>query len=679
MVAVKRTLAAILILFALTVPVRATDWYFSDCGWRPDNPAIPASWAYSFVGSPADPRCHNCTATDCGICDEGVLFGTEGQVPGKPYCLDAAHFGVKQSFEYILGGGDFNASPGDTIHLCAGRCDGQGSATYFLEMRHTNVGSESCPIATGCSAFEYTFDGGGLTIEPYCTSAGACDTVALNGDTNANNVYDPGCEATHLVNSASCSGGVLVGHGGYIWLGDPTGSGTKHIILEKSLTALVYEQQIPPGASNVYDSLELRYQGNADSGAGAGYGSMFRCTGSDCDNLGSLDGVGSTVGLNSAGCGTQTDSGAFIVTRERGTFTARNGKYHHLCFAALRNNNNCNGTQTTGCTDGAEGIIFTDNEIWNAVATMNSHQFRNATIARNYAHDTFYGIGVEEQVVDSTIEDNRVACLGQYDVNIQGAESVKCAVGIEVNDGDNPPSDGCADSGGASGVCTTKNITVQRNRVWQDLTGHMVTGITFSAHNTSSDLGTSKVENNMIYGIAPSQDCVAGDSHTSLSILSTDPVSVRNNTVLRSKCPVNLAGASHTFSGNAVEVGTNAELYVAASALSSTITNNNLYDSAGTIATINAANYTCAQIPTIQTGNVCGPDTFVSALDPHLDPLSGTCTSLDAAATGAAMDFDKQLRPFGTGATPYDIGADEWFPNNFTLPIPAIDAPPPGG
>ena len=656
---VKATL--LLALCCLPTTALAADYYFSDCdaGYISGGPGEGCGLSLAnSTGSACDHDLGHVGQCGCAKSNWDVPdnLGQPGTWP-NPWCLAPEPSGLRDSFEEMMDGGTGTALTtdlvaGDRILLCAGFCDGTSTAVFHLQSHDAYQNSESCGSPTARSVFDYQANGP-IAIEPYCIGS-SCETVVLDGDADADNTYDSG-EATHLVNTGSCVAGVFSGKGDYIWDGDPPNTGTAHIIVQKAVTALVYDQGLPSGKTNLYKGLELRYQGDT----------LFPCTGDDCDNVAN-DGVGVTPGAGSVGC-VQFDSGAFVVTRELGTVTMTKGRYHHLCFAALRSNNNCNGTQASGCTDGVTALNFTDNEIWNAGAVTNSHQARNALFARNYAHDTQWGIGFEEQYVDSRIEDNRVACLGEYDVNSTGGEVGKCTVGIEVTDGDNPPSDGCADVGGNEGVCTTTNVIVQRNKVYQAGNGKFTTGIKFVAHNSSGTLGTSAVVNNMVWNVQKSSSCTSGDAETSLAVLSVDPVLVESNTVYGSKCPVTLGGAAHTFIDNLVTSGVNSEFLVTASAASSDITYNVLYDTSGTIATVNGAAYSCATVPTIQNNNRCSACAFAAlptgpasnwdlSAVLHLSPSDAVCRN--TGTSGPTDDIDRQDRT-GVTAGVTDVGADE--------------------
>ena len=55
----------------------------------------------------------------------------------NPYCLDPTGSGNKTSFRYLMDGSAPDVVAGDTIYLCAGACDGTGSATYNLGVAGT--------------------------------------------------------------------------------------------------------------------------------------------------------------------------------------------------------------------------------------------------------------------------------------------------------------------------------------------------------------------------------------------------------------------------------------------------------------------------------------------------------------------------------------------------------------
>jgi hypothetical protein len=508
-----------------------------------------------------------------------------------------------------------------------------------------------------------------ITITPYCVGA-SCETVILSGDSNNNNVWDPGVDADRFVSNIDCDGSnYLGGHNYYKWLGDPDHDGKPNLIMEKADFYMFGLQQDAKGW--VVDGLELRYMSGRFFG-GANPGS---------------DGAGQMGCTNDEG----ERGTAFNVARNTGDMIMTHNVIHHGCFAALRPINNCAG-QNQSCTSGQNSMVFSDNTIYNMGAIINGHQGRNWIIQRNKAWDVFDGIDVEEQVVGAQIDDNDLSCRGQYMVNLNGT-SWKCRAAIVVSDGDNPPSDGCADTGGAEGICIAKDIRIRRNKVW-GMTysgeaaplgkGYLLGGIAFFAHNTNGDLGNTVIENNMIWHVQQADDCSTGNfagnspndtRESGLAVYSPDTVIVQNNTLYDTACwGIMVGGGNHIVRNNLVVQSIRhadgsdlPELVLMSNATGSTVQNNNLSPGSGSGAVARVCDtndlcttsYTCSQIAGgIGTGNKCVATTFTKvsgARDKwNLHLVSGDTANLNGGVPAVTDDIDKQAR---SGAP--DIGADE--------------------
>lgn len=715
MVTVKKIL--ILLIALVSSPCLAASYYFSDCSWTVSDTWTPTSdlcdviLAGNFTSPPATcgRTCYGTfpTIICLDMCETSTLptcspaEPTPGTSSTNPWCIQPEPLGKRDAFEQIM---DYGAgatittevTAGDTIYLCAGICDGLGEATWNLQTHLSNVTEQGCPavggdpsggIYPGRSVFDYAAHGP-ITIQPYCNSDGQCETVTISGDSDGDNVYDNVTtgDAKYMINTASCSGsgnGTRTSYGDYTWDGDPDGDSIPNLIVQDSDGYIFYDQGLPTGKTNTYTGMELRYQG----------GEFFQCTGNDCDNIVD-DGVGGAV-INCV----ERDSALVAATRVIGTVNITNNKMHHACYAGVRTNNNCltagnapyTATQNEGCTSGITALNVTGNTSWNVTTFYNSHQIRNVTIDGNTITDSKYGIGIEEQTRNMTVTDNIIGCTGQYDTNT-GANNAwgKCTYGIEVSDGDAPPCDGCGDGGLApgscsnglasqNGYCMSNDITIARNKVFQSGTGLLVTGIDWKGHGSDAGsyptLGTSKIENNMIWNVRG--PCTGDASHyyeAPLATTSVDSLTLQNNTVYNGKCQNNLSGASHTFIDNILNNDDGLELFVSASAAGSTIQYNNLYDNTGTIATINGVSYTCGGIDGAGTGNICRDDTFrdVTPATPaswDLRFLIGTSPSINSGSGGATDDLEGNTRSDGSP----DIGADEWFFTGFAIP----DPPPP--
>jgi hypothetical protein len=353
-------------------------------------------------------------------------------------------------------------------------------------------------------------------------------------------------------------------------------------------------------------------------------------------------------------------------------------------------------------------MLIEKNEVYNTDAFLNGHQGRNWVIRGNYIHDTYWGIGVEEHVANVVIEDNLIACLGDYNTNINGT-AAKCTAAITVNDGDNPPSDGCADDctgySGCLGRCTARDIVIRRNRMFGLSYGGepgmgrgvLIGGIAFFAHNSAGDLGNTRVENNMIWNVQQGDDCnlsnfygnAPNDTRESgIGIYTSDPVTVQNNTVYDSACWGLMIGGGgrHVVRGNLfvearrkLDGADFPELMIVSNSSSSDIQYNNMYTSSVSAPVVRycdtnnvcSTSYNCSQVSTFGIGNKCSATLFANVSDAdrrrwdlHLGV--GDLVNLDAGGgSGSPEDIDRQAR-----AAPFDIGADEKGSQDSQAPAP---------
>ena len=519
----------------------------------------------------------------------------------NPYCLDPTGSGNKTSFRYLMDGSAPDVVAGDTIYLCAGACDGTGSATYNLGVAGT---------ATNGWTFVFAPVVSGTASAPITISGYAGETVVLSGDTNGNGIPEAS-EPDTMITNVTSSG---TNRQWYVW---------KNFTVEKLQEAVFYINNNP--ANWTFDNIEVRY-------------------------FDAQIWNGGTVFAN--GCNDQGGGYVFKVADLQGPLTIKNSRFHHICGFVNR--------ITVNPSSGS--ILFENNEYYNVSIVDNEFQSRNITWRGNYLHDFYDGISLEDDMQNVVIEDNVVACPGDYKVGADG----RCGTGITVNDGNNTQAT----------MGKTKNVTIRRNRVYGNIdgqygsstSGYFLCAVTITATNNTEPINIL-IENNFIWHhLSWSQDpvCAAGIGVKT----NRSEVTIQNNTVYDTSNGIyldaTLPGIAYTVRNNLVvksgKGGTNnAEVTVAANASGTTLKNNNLHHGGqgDPVLSVNGTNYTCAQVPGVQTGNKCQSTTFtritgiVKDWDLHLPMIDAV--NRNAGTTGPTDDIDKVPR----GSPPIDIGADE--------------------
>jgi hypothetical protein len=521
----------------------------------------------------------------------------------NPFCLDPGGTGNPTSFAYLMDGAAPDVAAGDTINLCAGACDGSGTGTYHLGVTGT----------TTMNSLTYVFAPvvSGTQTSPITIQAFPGETVILSGDTNGDGIpqlNEPDVLITDVTNAGQ-------NRAWYVW---------KNLIFEKSRTHFFYLNANP--ANWTFDNIEARYLG----------ANMW--------NGGNLSDIG---------CGNdQLANYVFKVADLAGNLTIRNSRIHHICGAAHRHTVN----QSTSAF-----ILAENNEYYNVESVTNNFQGRNETWRGNYVHDFFDGITIEDDMKSIVIEDNILACYGDYKIYSDG----RCGRAIHVSDGDNGP----ASAG------KTKDVIIRRNRVYGKVigqyggtaVGYFMCAIRMTATNNTEPINVT-IENNMVWHHQTWESDPICDGGIGVNT-NRNEVTVQNNTVYDAVYGIAadavIAGISYTIRNNllirANQNGKNTvEMWIGPNASGSVLRNNNLNsDGMGDpVMTIGTTNYNCSQVAAYQSGNKCATTTFVRVSgevrnwDLHLVPTDAV--NRDAGTTGAADDIDKQPR---TGIV--DIGADE--------------------
>lgn len=265
----------------------------------------------------------------------------------------------RESFEYLMDGIAPDVGPGDTVYLCAGRCDGKGIATYHLDATGTNRAGDA-----------YVFDPhvSGRPSAPITICAYHGETVILSGDSNANGVNDSTDVGTLLTNDTEAGRG----KGWYVW---------KNLIFERSKTVMM---NLRGGPDNwTFDHIEIRFTGR----------------------------LWKAVDLYDArGSRGSHPHYAMEVAGATGRFTVKNSRFHHIDGFAHRNVVNPN----------LDLALFENNEYYNLCSVNNDFIGKNFTWRNNYAHDVECGWSIEEDMQNVVIEDNTFACLGEYKVTSDG-------------------------------------------------------------------------------------------------------------------------------------------------------------------------------------------------------------------------------------------------------------------
>ena len=521
----------------------------------------------------------------------------------NPYCLDPAGTGNQTSFEYLMDGAPPDAAAGDTINLCAGACDGTGTGTYYLGVSGT----------TSSNSLTYVFAPvvSGTQSSPITIQAFPGETVILSGDTNGDGIpeaNEPDVLITDVTNAGQ-------NRAWYVW---------KNLIFEKSRTHFFYLNANP--ANWTFDNIEARYLG----------ANMW--------NGGNLADIG---------CGNDILANyVFKVADLAGNLTIRNSRIHHICGAAHRHTVN----QSTSAV-----ILAENNEYYNVESVTNNFMGRNETWRGNYVHDFYDGITIEDDMKSIVIEDNVVACYGDYKVSADG----RCARAIHVSDGDNGP----ASAG------KTKDVIIRRNKVYGRIVGqyggtsvgYFMCAIRLTATNNTEPINVT-IENNMVWHHQTWESdpiCMGGIGVNT----NRSEVTVQNNTVYDAvygiAADATVSGVAYTIRDNlAIRANQNGrnmvELWIGPNAAGSVVRNNNLNsDGQGDpVMTIGTTNYNCSQVSGYQSGNKCGATTFVrvtgAVKDWDLHLVATDTVNKDAGTTGAADDIDKTTR-----TPPIDIGADE--------------------
>lgn len=659
----KRLLSLLGLLVFASVPALASDFFFSNCddgyisgpdyGNGDTTRALSKNAACDILGADG---IHAINACDCDK-DQGDCVITFSRGTARnPYCLQPGN-GVQpgdipfDSFaQFADTTSSFAASPGDNLIVCAGRCDGLGSAYYRVDPMSGGV--FLAPMMNGTA-------GNPITIKPYCAGA-QCETIIITGDTNGNGKHDTGEPSQFLKDSNE-----KVAY----WTldGDPLATGTQHIIFEKGNGDLfdLSNQASPASHDVIFNGLEIR------------------------NNVPLIWG---NQNVNSA-C-PASDAGAYVFHLDymgAGPVKITNSKIHHVCRVIVRANHNALA---------GNDFLFDSNEVYNAGAVDDNNNFTEftssatQTFSNNYIHDAG-GIYAGNNLQHVAIKNNTIACLGQYIVT----DFIGCIAAIDVFDGDSPR---------CTSGCAIDDITISGNRVFgasNDLadfgmnTGIMVQGTYGYLGATAYPTGIF-IEDNLVWWVHPHFTGLSWTSYDNVGRggivvwTPTSGVMVRNNTVYASTYPILIHGAGGTptdyildnliYQSDRPDGSHNPELFIDNAVLTNSLVKNNNINygtkSGNVIDLGNGTTYSCAQVTSTFNGltadianNICQPAAFL--VDKTTAPLafttwnlhlSGYQASIDAGASCSTLDIDGQPRTYGQAC---DIGADEWVAGQAPHPV----------
>lgn len=714
-----RYLASLTLALVLTMaPALAGSFYFSNCDDHytgPDYGNGDTTWSQSknaACGIPGNDGVHPINSCDCANtvsqCQISFAKGTHQ----NPYCLQPGN-GVLPGdipFDSFAQFSDptssFALSAGDTIYLCAGRCDGQGAATYYVQP--SSGGNFLVPQLEGGN-------GSPITVRVYC--AGTCDKVTLVGDTNADGQFQSGEVQTWLLDSVSAPS---------YWTfdGDPLNLGVQNLAFTK-FNGVGFEMSNRVAHDFTVHGVEIQ--------------------GDSPDIWGGRDMGPLQDQSHSPFCGQNGHYSFHIDNWTTGTISITHSYFHDLCSFAFRNNLN---------TTQAANALFVNS--YNTFENAGAAVVNNAFSVRSFPASSIYTFS-HNLLTDSgpvtfsdnfehvVVTDNDIECPGNHGTNAVGG----CGGITFVNGSQQKPSciatcvggsDAGKDCGGGqpcsggtcsgSSDCAMDDILIARNRIRarsapvanpsnNDCTaagapfpcctalhtgtcaadaqfGGMETGISVNGyydHSGATSWPTRFViENNMISNVrrrySSSNLCQAPTEAPNSGALvistRTNGTIVRNNTIYHCDAPLMLCNDTGTPTGTIIDnliYESTAGLEVEEqSGAAFTLTNNDINSGSqsGPVIGIGCASdfsgcSTTACTPSLSFtdsgsgGNICALFSFANigpapiAWDLHFGNTSSPAH--DAGVSCSSDDFDGDAR-----YAPCDIGADE---------IRVILAPPP--
>ena len=418
----------LLLLLLLTTPAMATDYYFDDC-------------ASGGAGTSGDPYCIDPDGGG-GLGDISFAMLTNG----------------------IDSGGDKEVVAGDNIILCASGCAAGGQTAIYRVATSDNstVGGSLTRYFLGLRVSGT--EANPITVKVNCVT-GTCDTIDVNGDTDADGVFDEPSgkddpagepEAMIYTNAQVASAEFMLTQlKWWVFDGNPVDT--------CGVDAFGYWQDCT-------NYLEFSHSGDHilkfnDPGVGeanppVGPGNIvfnavtFAHTEGmylDTDHLWPSENTG--LLCNASGLH------GMRINAIHADVTFQNGKIHHICGSAARENNSYRFT-----------VKFINMEIYNVKSFVDANYF-NGNFVRalveaaneppggvwtgNKLYDSAFGLSIEENTRNYEVSYNMIGCLGIWNVRPTD-NNLGCGKGINISDDQANYADcddpSCCNTG--TGLCT---------------------------------------------------------------------------------------------------------------------------------------------------------------------------------------------------------------------------------
>jgi hypothetical protein len=390
----------------LTNPLTGLAWTMNDVS------AMKGVFTYTHVPLPGLPNPRFSAINVFVSTATAPLLSYPGTPPAggtidNPWCLDPASVGIRNSFEFLMDGTGTELASGDTVMLCAGNCDGTGSATYYIEPHATAHQTRG-----DGSVLYVAFDPKVGTTTPATTivniQAYPGENVTVSGDSNHDFHYTHGVDADRFWDSYESTGSTT--HAGYAFSG---------FTVERFADRVVNTAQVD-GGSTVFSDMTFQHNG-AGGSAGIGDGAFVNIDGGTFQ-MGCTNTNAKRDGIN----GSVDDYAVFIFggNKNGASLSVTYSTIRYNCELTSRTNGNCyDGSSFNSATavelcdpaTSAAGLTFDHDTIYGVFGLQNGHQGRGWTWTNNLIYDFFEGITMEENTQANVITDNSISCRGVSD------------------------------------------------------------------------------------------------------------------------------------------------------------------------------------------------------------------------------------------------------------------------